>query len=146
MSSSQNVIPSRLDSLQDCLRTVFSSRVGSQTRFAVSRMAAQLSGLSRLGKVSVGISSGLLLYWLYLSYNNSSRASKAVSRGPARKKRVRQSSSSTWQLTSETSSVMSRPTYNWAELQKHSVSDQDSVVSAATLVDGTQLAPQQLGL
>ena len=41
---------------------------------------------------------------------------------------------------------MSRPTYNWAELQKHSVSDQDSVVSAATLVDGTQLAPQQLGL
>ena len=26
------------------------------------------------------------------------------------------------------------------------MSDQDSVVSGATLVDGTQLAPQQLGL
>ena len=41
---------------------------------------------------------------------------------------------------------MSRPSYNWAELQKASVSDQESVVSGATLVDGTHLAPQQLGL
>jgi len=38
------------------------------------------------------------------------------------------------------------PGYNWAELQKNSVSDQDSVISTATLVDGTSLAPQQLGL
>lgn len=36
--------------------------------------------------------------------------------------------------------------YNWAELQKNSVSDQDSVISTATLVDGTSLVPQQLGL
>jgi len=42
---------------------------------------------------------------------------------------------------------VSRPSYNWAELQKASVSDQDSVVSGATLVtDGTHLTPQQLGL
>ena len=40
----------------------------------------------------------------------------------------------------------SRPSYNWAELQRCSVSDQDSVVSGQTLVDGTHLAPQQLGL
>jgi len=38
------------------------------------------------------------------------------------------------------------PTYNWAELQKQSVSDQDSVISSATLVDGTSLTPQQWGL
>ena len=66
----------------------------------------------------------------------------------SRKKRIKQTSTSTFQLTSETSSIsgVSRPSYNWAELQKASVSDQDSVVSGATLVDGTHLATQQLGL
>ena len=146
MTSSQNVIPSGLDSVQDCLRTVFSSRLASQSRLAASRLVTRLSGLSRLGKASLGMGTGVLLYWLYVTYNNKANNNRAVSKSPGRKKRVRQSSSSTWQLTSEASSVVSRPSYNWAELQKHSVSDQDSVVSAATLVDGTQLAPQQLGL
>ena len=62
-----------------------------------------------------------------------------------RYERSLKSSTSTWQLSSEAGSV-SRPSYNWAELQKASVSDQESVVSGATLVDGTHLAPQQLGL
>ena len=145
MTSSQNVIPSGLDSVQDCLRTVFSSRLASQSRLAASRLVSRLSGLSRLGKASLGLGTGVLLYWLYVTYNNKAN-NRVLSKSPGRKKRVRQSSSSTWQLTSEASSVVSRPSYNWAELQKHSVSDQDSVVSAATLVDGTQLAPQQLGL
>ena len=145
MTSSQNVIPSGVDSVQDCLRTVFSSRLASQSRLAASRLVTRLSGLSRLGKASLGLGTGVLLYWLYVTYNNKAN-NRVLSKSPGRKKRVRQSSSSTWQLTSEASSVVSRPSYNWAELQKHSVSDQDSVVSAATLVDGTQLAPQQLGL
>ena len=145
MTSSQNVIPSGVDSVQDCLRTVFSSRLASQSRLAASRLVSRLSGLSRLGKTSLGLGTGVLLYWLYVTYNNKAN-NRVLSKSPGRKKRVRQSSSSTWQLTSEASSVVSRPSYNWAELQKHSVSDQDSVVSAATLVDGTQLAPQQLGL
>jgi len=147
MSSSENVLPSRLDSLQDCCRTLFSSRAGGQARLAVSRLVGKISSLSRLGQVSAGLSAGaaLLLCWLYVTQSKA-RKKRGQTPGPARKKRVRQVSSSTWQLTSDTSSVLSRPSYNWAELQKHSVSDQDSVVSAATLVDGTQLAPQQLGL
>ena len=38
--------------------------------------------------------------------------------------------------------------FNWAELQREagSVTDKDSVTSAATLIDGTPLTPQQLGL
>ena len=38
--------------------------------------------------------------------------------------------------------------YNWTELQREagSITDKDSVASATTLVDGTPLTPQQLGL
>lgn len=44
---------------------------------------------------------------------------------------------------------LSISSYNWSELQRQSVppiSDKDSITSGATLVDGTPLTPQQLGL
>ena len=134
-----------VQTVQESVRTVFTSRAVSQTRLLLSRLAGRLSSLSRLSKISAGVGSGLVLCWLYVNYSSSSgsgnkgRNKKDVSKPAGRKKRARQ-------LTSETSSLVSRPSYNWAELQKNSVSDQESVVSAATLVDGTQLAPQQLGL
>ena len=52
--------------------------------------------------------------------------------------------------SSSSSTSFPYPTYNWAELQRGAAhqapSDADSVASAATLVDGTPLTPQQLGL
>jgi hypothetical protein len=127
---------------------MFSSRLGSQARQLANKLPPmavhQFKGLSRLGKLSLSCGVGMLVWWLLTRYG-SKTTKKCPALPPARKKRVRTISNSTW-LASETSSSISRPSYNWAELQKHSVSDQDSVISAATLVDGTQLAPQQLGL
>ena len=148
-----------LESLRHSVQGLVSGQLRGQMRLLFTR----LSSLSRLGKVTLGAGAGLLFWWLFV------RQGQKAQRPPAsvqslRKKRGRQSSTSTWQLTSDSGSVsgISRPSYNWAELQKASVSDQvssqpsvardfigcsqDSVVSGATLVDGTQLAPQQLGL
>jgi len=137
---------SSLLSFQDSLHGLFNSRLGSQAKQIAAKLpmaANHFNSLSRAGKITLTCGCGLFLWWLYARYN---RKTKIVApQAPQRKRRVRTISNSTW-LASETSSSISRPSYNWAELQKQSVSDQDSVISAATLVDGTQLAPQQLGL
>lgn len=136
-----------LHTFQESLQAMFSSRLGSQARQLATKLpplaVTQFRGLSRLGKVTCSCGIGVLVWWLFTRYGT--RTKKELPLPPPRKKRVRTISNSTW-LASETSSSISRPSYNWAELQKQSVSDQDSVISAATLVDGTQLAPQQLGL
>ena len=129
-----------LETVRSSVKTMITGQLGSQLR----QLAAKLSSMSRLSKLSLGCGTGLLLCWFYFSGSSNQR--KPLPLQPIRKKRVRQTSTSTFQLTSDTSSMVSRPSYNWAELQKASVSDQESVVSGATLVDGTQLAPQQLGL
>jgi len=132
-----------LESLRHSVQGLVSGQLRGQMRLLLSR----LSSLSRLGKFSLGAGAGFLFWWLFVRQGQRTPRPPA-SLQPLRKKRGRQSSTSTWQLTSDSGSVsgISRPSYNWAELQKASVSDQDSVVSGATLVDGTQLAPQQLGL
>ena len=58
-------------------------------------------------------------------------------------RRARQLSTS---KNSQSASSISR--YNWTELQREagSITDKDSIASATTLVDGTLLTPQQLGL
>jgi len=126
---------------------MFTSKLGSQARQLATKLPPlavnQFNGLSKLGKVSFSCGFGVLVWWFLTRYGT--KTTKVLPLPPTRKKRVRTVSNSTW-LASETSSSISRPSYNWAELQKNSVSDQDSVISAATLVDGTQLAPQQLGL
>jgi len=136
-----------LHTFQESLQAMFSSRLGSQARQLATKLPPlavhQFNGLSRLGKITMSCGVGVLVWWLFTRYGI--RTKKVLPLPPPRKKRVRTVSNSTW-LASETSSSISRPSYNWAELQKQSVSDQDSVISAATLVDGTQLAPQQLGL
>ena len=136
-----------LHTFQESLQAMFSSRLGSQARQLATKLPPlavnQFNGLSRLGKVTLSCGVGMLVWWFLTRYGTKTK--KALPLPPPRKKRVRTVSNSTW-LASETSSSISRPSYNWAELQKNSVSDQDSVISAATLVDGTQLAPQQLGL
>lgn len=132
-----------LESLRHSVQGLVSGQLRGQMRLLLSR----LSSLSRLGKFSLGAGAGFLFWWLFVRQGQRTPRPPA-SLQPLRKKRGRHSSTSTWQLTSDSGSVsgISRPSYNWAELQKASVSDQDSVVSGATLVDGTQLAPQQLGL
>ena len=142
MSASAEELTPQLETVRSSLRSVISGQLGHQLR----QLASKLSSLSTLSKLSLGCGAGILIYWLFHSSSGSSKHKSLTSLQPVRKKRVRQSSTSTWQLTSDTSSVVSRPSYNWAELQKASVSDQESVVSGATLVDGTHLAPQQLGL
>ena len=143
MSASAEELTPQLETVRSSLRSVISGQLGHQLR----QLASKLSSLSTLSKLSLGCGAGILIYWLFHSSSSGSSKHKSLtSLQPVRKKRVRQSSTSTWQLTSDTSSVVSRPSYNWAELQKASVSDQESVVSGATLVDGTHLAPQQLGL
>jgi len=126
------------------VQKIISGQLRGQTRQLLTKIAHKLSSLSRLSKLSLCFGAGLLLWWWVR------RPEKPKFKKPlpvsTRKKRVRQTSTSTFNLTSEASSVVSRPSYNWSELQKASVSDQESVVSGATLVDGTQLAPQQLGL
>jgi len=138
-----------LHTFQESLQAMFTSRLGSQARQLATKLPPmavhQFNGLSRLGKISLSCGIGVLVWWLLARYGREDKAKKSIALAPPRKKRVRTISNSTW-LASETSSSISRPSYNWAELQKQSVSDQDSVISAATLVDGTQLAPQQLGL
>ena len=129
-----------LESLRHSMQRLVQLRGGARL------LVARLSSLSRLGQLTLGAGAGLLCWWLITRQGQASNRAPPLQ--PLRKKRVRQSSTSTWQLTSDSASVsgVSRPSYNWAELQRASVSDQDSVVSGATLVDGTQLAPQQLGL
>ena len=132
-----------LESLRHSVQRLVQLRGGA--RLLVARLSS-LSLLSRLGQLTLGAGAGLLCWWLITRQGQATNRAQPLQ--PLRKKRVRQSSTSTWQLTSDSASVsgVSRPSYNWAELQRASVSDQDSVVSGATLVDGTQLAPQQLGL
>lgn len=110
------------------------------------QFVTRFRSLPTLGKISLAISLGAFISWWYSSYFSSKSKKQALPLKPLVSRRKRTISSSTL-LTSEAScSTTSRPNYNWSELQKYSVSDQESVVSAQTLVDGTQLAPQQLGL
>ena len=58
------------------------------------------------------------------------------------------SNKSTASLTNEGNSKRCNTSYDWIDLQKKAASsvDKESITSAATLVDGTPLTPQQLGL
>jgi len=137
-----------LVAFQEGYRAMLGSRVASQARHLVTRippLPARFHAMSRLGKVSFTLGLGAFVWWLWSRYWTNTRKS-TQSLQPTRKRRVRTPSTSTWMASEASYSTISRPSYNWAELQKHSVSDQDSVVSGQTLVDGTQLAPQQLGL
>lgn len=149
-----------LVTFQESLQAMFSSRLGSQARqLAVEAtklppMAVyQFNGLSRLTKVTLTFGLGALVWISLVKLARHTTSTRQKTQPPAKsRRRVRtlsNTSYSDWRLGSEISEVstVSRPSYNWVELQKNSVSDQDSVVSNTTLVDGvTQLAPQQLGL
>ena len=121
-----------LHSFQASLQAVASSRLGARL--------ARLPGLawprSRLTQLAAAAGLGLLCWLLARPARRSPGPAPPRPPPPHRKKRARLvSASSAW---AETDSSASRPSYNWAELQKNSVSDQESVVSAATLVDGNQ--------
>lgn len=141
-----------LVTFQEGYRAMFDSKLGAQARLLAAKLpplaTSRFQSLSRLGKVSLTFSVGALIWWLCSSYWSRSTPRKPVltSTLPPRKRRERTTSTSTWLASEASCSAISKPSYNWAELQKNSVSDQDSVISAQTLVDGTQLAPQQLGL
>ena len=112
-----------LESLRHSVQGLVSGQLRGQMRLLLSR----LSSLSRLGKFSLGAGAGFLFWWLFVRQGQRTPRPPA-SLQPLRKKRGRRSSTSTWQLTSDSGSVsgISRPSYNWAELQKASVSDQVS--------------------
>ena len=101
--------------------------MSGQLRGQMRLLLSRLSSLSKLGKFSLGAGAGFLFWWLFVRQGQRTPRPPA-SLQPLRKKRGRQSSTSNWQLTSDSGSVsgISRPSYNWAELQKASVSDQVS--------------------
>ena len=141
-----------LVTFQEGYRAMLSGRVLSQARHLARTIpplaTSRWNSLSRLGRITFTLGAGAFLWWICFRLLASNKQRSPSTPLPPRKRRVRTTSSSTW-LASEASAstaTMSRPSYNWAELQRCSVSDQDSVVSGQTLVDGTQLAPQQLGL
>ncbi|XP_023325632.1 mitoguardin [Eurytemora carolleeae] len=145
----QNCTP--LLTFQESLQKVFSTKLGSQAY----QMAASLSPLAsnRLSSMSRSLKSvlvtGAIGVVVYVSISWMTRRRRSEDRGSgARTRRPRNNSFRSANVASDCGSVSSTPyrSYNWIELQKHSVSDQESIVSSATLVDGTQLAPQQLGL
>ena len=113
-----------LESLRHSVQGLVSGQLRGQMRLLLSR----LSSLSRLGKFSLGAGAGVLFWWLFVRQGQKTQRPLASSVQSLRKKRGRQSSTSTWQLASDSGSVsgISRPSYNWAELQKASVSDQVS--------------------
>ena len=111
-----------LESLRLSVQGLVSGQLRGQMRLLLSR----LTSLSRLSKISLGAGAGLLFWWLFVRQGQRSSRPPASTVQPLRRKRGRQSSTSTWQLTSDSGSVISRPSYNWAELQKASVSDQVS--------------------
>lgn len=69
-------------------------------------------------------------------------------RGANRRARQLSISSKTGFESANISSKRCNTSYDWIDLQKKAATsfDKDSVTSAATLVDGTQVTPQQLGL
>ena len=141
-----------LVTFQEGYRAMLSGRVLSQARHLARNITPlatnRWNSLSRLGRITFTIGAGAFVWWLCFRLLAPKKQRSPPTPLPPRKRRVRTTSSSTW-LASEASAsttTTSRPSYNWAELQRCSVSDQDSVVSGQTLVDGTQLAPQQLGL
>lgn len=145
-----------LHTFQESLHRIFSSRIGSQALQMASSLqpltSTRLSTLSR-GTKAVLVSGcvGAVLYlsltWFTTRAKKKKRSQDSGQTARSRRQRTGSLSRSTFLSSGDpsASSLMFR-SYNWAELQKQSVSDQDSVVSTATLVDGTQLAPQQLGL
>ena len=141
-----------LVTFQEGYRAMLSGRVLNQARHLARTIpplaTSRWNSLSRVGRITFTIGAGAFLWWLCSRLLTTTKKQKSTSNTtlPPRKRRVRTTSSSTWLASEASVSTTSRPSYNWAELQRCSVSDQDSVVSGQTLVDGTQLAPQQLGL
>jgi len=143
------------------------SRLSSQARLLAARLPPlaleRYSSLSPSAKTALSLCLGALGCWAISRLIGSAfslghhRAHRESSSRPRRRLRTLSEEggggggrvrtySDQWRSESSEVSVVSRPHYNWGELQKNSVSDQESVVSNATLVDGTHLAPQQLGL
>jgi len=128
-----------------------SAGLGSQARLLARSLpplaTSRWQALPRLGRYVLGLGLGALTVWLAARLLLHRRAPPPPRPRP---RRVRTTSASTYlagTVSEASCSTTSRPTYNWAELQRASVSDQDSVVSGQTLVtDGSHLAPQQLGL
>jgi hypothetical protein len=77
---------------------------------------------------------------------DSSNVKKKLRASIRRARQLSNASKGTGGNTLSGSTSLSR--YNWAELQKEagSITEKDSITSAGTLVDGTPLTPQQLGL
>ncbi|XP_059098175.1 mitoguardin-like [Tigriopus californicus] len=104
----------------------------------------------KLALIGVGCSGVVLL--VVSRYCHRPRAQLDPHRSIRAARRARQISLSKHGSTSNDSSSrrgLSISSYNWSELQRQSVppsSDKDSITSGATLVDGTPLTPQQLGL
>jgi len=152
-----NVISEELDpnctpllTFQESIQRFFSSRLGTQAyQMATTLPPMAASRFSRSYKTviitgSIGVCVYMTVRWLWTRGRSKDNKSSSSSRP----RRTRTNSFRSMVQSSDSGSInpnMLR-SYNWAELQRQSVSDQDSVVSTATLVDGTQLAPQQLGL
>ena len=100
------------------VRMLAAGQLGSQLKQLGARLPHQLAAMSRTSKVTLGVTAGagMLVWWMLRGRGRAKTKTTKMVTGSTRKKRVRQSSASTW-LPSETGSVISRPSYNWAELQ-----------------------------
>jgi len=136
---------------QESLQKFFSSKLGNQAyQMAASLPPMATSRFYRIPKTyrtilvtgAIGVAVYSFMSWFTRRPSKKSKQNKFA--GYPRK-RNRKSSTRSMNVGSEAGSSIYK-NYNWIELQRQSVSDQDSVVSNTTLVDGTQLAPQQLGL
>lgn len=137
---------------QESLQKVFSSRLGSQAyQMATSIQpiaASRLASLPRRYKALFMTGAIGAVVYMTISWLTRRRKRTPDRSSSSRGRRQRNNSVRSVNLSSEGGSASTSiyRNYNWIELQKQSVSDQESVISSATLVDGTQLAPQQLGL
>jgi len=136
---------------QESLQKFFSTKLGNHAyQMAASLPPIATSRFYRIPKTyrtilitgAIGVTVYTFMTWFTRPSTKKSKSQKAAN---FPRKRVRKTSTRSHNMGSEAGSGIYR-NYNWIELQRQSVSDQDSVVSTATLIDGTHIAPQQLGL